>query len=53
MATTNDPQKLMERFVEYDKTRDVIAKEDTKTSITLESGINTDLRVVKDEEYPS
>lgn len=52
LATTNDPQKLMEIFVEYDKTRDVIAKGDTKTSITLESGINTDLRVVKDEEYP-
>jgi DNA polymerase (family 10) len=52
LATTNDPQKLMERFVEYDKTRDVIAKGDTKTSITLESGINADLRVVKDKEYP-
>jgi len=52
LATTNNPQKLMERFVEYDKTRDVIVKGDTKTSITLESGINADLRVVKDEEYP-
>ncbi|PNR87186.1 histidinol phosphatase [Petrotoga sp. 9T1HF07.CasAA.8.2] len=52
LATTNDPQKLMERFVEYGKTRDVIAKGNTKTSITLESGINVDLRVVKDEEYP-
>lgn len=52
LATTNNPQKLMERFVEYDKARDVIAKGDTKTSITLGSGINADLRVVKDEEYP-
>ncbi len=52
LATTNNPQKLMESFVEYDKTRDVIVKGDTKTSITLESGINADLRVVKDEEYP-
>jgi len=52
LATTNNPQKLMESFVEYDKTRDVIVKGDTKTSITLESGINADLMVVKDEEYP-
>ncbi|PNS00365.1 histidinol phosphatase [Petrotoga mexicana DSM 14811] len=52
LATTDNPKKLMESFVEYEKTKDVIVKGDTKTSITLESGINADLRVVKDEEYP-
>ena len=52
LATTDNPQKLMESFVEYEKTKDVIVRGDTKTSITLGSGINADLRVVKDEEYP-
>ena len=46
LATTNNPKKLMESFVEYKKTKDMIVKGDTKTSITLESGINADLRVV-------
>jgi len=52
LATTDNPQKLMESFVEYEKTKDVIVRGDTKTSITLGSGINADLRVVKDEKYP-
>lgn len=52
LATSDNPEKLMDLFVSYDDVRDVIAKGDTKTSLTLKSGINADLRVVKDEEFP-
>jgi DNA polymerase (family 10) len=52
LASSNDSQKLMDLFVSYEGVRDIIAKGDTKASITLKSGINTDLRVVEDEEFP-
>ncbi|WP_434643527.1 DNA polymerase/3'-5' exonuclease PolX [Thermoanaerobacterium thermosaccharolyticum] len=52
LATTESPEKLMDVFTKYEGIRDIVAKGETKTSITLKSGINVDLRVVKDEEYP-
>lgn len=52
LATSDNPEKLMDLFASYEGVRDVIAKGDTKTSVTLNSGINADLRVVKDEEFP-
>jgi len=52
LATSDNPEKLMDLFASYEEVRDVIAKGDTKTSVTLNSGINADLRVVKDEEFP-
>ncbi len=52
LATTESPEKLMDVFTKYEGIRDIVAKGETKTSITLRSGINVDLRVVKDEEFP-
>lgn len=52
LATSDYPQELMECFVNYEDIKDVVAKGDTKTSVILNSGINADLRVVKDEEFP-
>ncbi|WP_434655543.1 DNA polymerase/3'-5' exonuclease PolX [Thermoanaerobacterium thermosaccharolyticum] len=52
LATTESPEKLMDVFTKYEGIMDIVAKGETKTSITLKSGINVDLRVVKDEEYP-
>ncbi|HBM80552.1 MAG: DNA polymerase/3'-5' exonuclease PolX [Clostridiales bacterium] len=52
LATSDDPQKLMDTFASYEDMANIIAKGDTKTSITLKSGINVDLRVVCDDEYP-
>ncbi|UZQ82818.1 DNA polymerase/3'-5' exonuclease PolX [Thermoanaerobacter sp. RKWS2] len=52
LATSDNPEKLMDLFASYEEVRDVIAKGDTKTIVTLNSGINADLRVVKDEEFP-
>lgn len=52
LATSAQPEKLMECFVNYQGIKDVVAKGDTKASVVLNSGINADLRVVKDEEFP-
>lgn len=52
LATSDKPEKLMDLFASYNGVREIIAKGDTKTSVTLKSGINADLRVVKDEEFP-
>ncbi|AST58302.1 histidinol phosphatase [Thermoanaerobacterium thermosaccharolyticum] len=52
LATCDNPEKLMDVFTKYEGIRDIVAKGETKTSIILKSGINVDLRVVKDEEYP-
>ncbi|PHO08299.1 histidinol-phosphatase [Thermoanaerobacterium thermosaccharolyticum] len=52
LATCDNPEKLIDVFTKYEDIRDIVAKGETKTSITLRSGINVDLRVVKDEEYP-
>jgi DNA polymerase (family 10) len=52
LATCDNPEKLMDVFTKYEGIRDIAAKGETKTSIILKSGINVDLRVVKDEEYP-
>ncbi|MCP2239625.1 DNA polymerase/3'-5' exonuclease PolX [Thermoanaerobacterium thermosaccharolyticum] len=52
LATTESPGKLMDVFTKYEGIMDIVAKGETKTSITLKSGINVDLRAVKDEEYP-
>ncbi|OXT09129.1 histidinol-phosphatase [Thermoanaerobacterium thermosaccharolyticum] len=52
LATCDNPEKLMDVFTKYEGIMDIVAKGETKTSIILKSGINVDLRVVKDEEYP-
>ncbi|WP_434565220.1 DNA polymerase/3'-5' exonuclease PolX [Thermoanaerobacterium thermosaccharolyticum] len=52
LATTESPEKLMDVFTKYEGIRGIVAKGETKTSVTLKSGINVDLRVVKDEEFP-
>jgi len=45
------PQQLMEFFVTLGGVQRVLAKGKTKSSILLENGIQTDLRVVKRESY--
>lgn len=47
------PKQLMEFFVTLDKVQRVLAKGKTKSSIILDNGIQTDLRVVERESYGS
>jgi DNA polymerase (family 10) len=52
VAASPNPKKLMEFFVGLDGVETVIAHGDTKSSIRLASGINCDLRVVPEAQFP-
>lgn len=45
-------EEIMEAFVHHPDVLNVTAKGDTKSSVILNNGINCDLRVVKDTEFP-
>ena len=44
--------QLMNAFVSHSDVRTVVAKGETKSSVVLNSGINCDLRIVSDAEFP-
>jgi DNA polymerase (family 10) len=52
LATAADAASVMERFTSLPRVSRIVAKGETKSSIVLRSGINADLRVVRDEEFP-
>lgn len=52
LASSKYPVEVIDDFVRQPGILDVIAKGDTKTSVLLEGGIQADLRVVSDTEYP-
>ena len=47
-----DPNLVMDYFTSFTGVQEIIAKGNTKSSVRLKSGINTDLRIVKDNNYP-
>ncbi len=51
-AEENSRQKIMDVFTSLDRVIDIIGKGETKSSVKLESGINCDLRIVSEEQYP-
>jgi DNA polymerase (family X) len=52
VVSTKHPQRVMKYFVELKEAKGVIAYGQTKSSITLDNGINVDLRAVSDREFP-
>ncbi len=52
LASSNDSAALMDYFSKLPLVAGIISKGDTKTSVTLTMGINVDLRVVDDIQYP-
>jgi len=52
VAGTHDPEALMDFFVSVPQARSVVACGKTKSTIRLASGINADLRAVKEKEFP-
>lgn len=52
LASAEDSAPIMETFTGHEKVATVVAKGDTKSSVILDTGINVDLRVVTDEQYP-
>ena len=52
LCTSNNPESIIKRFVEYPKTLRVIAEGDTKGSIIVkEKSLQVDLRVVEPDSY--
>ena len=51
-APDNQRGKLMAVFVGHPDVQSVVARGDTKSSVLLNSGINCDLRIVADGEFP-
>ena len=47
----NDKQQIMDHFIAYPDKISVISKGETKSAITLETGMNCDFRLVDDDEF--
>ncbi|MBN1586222.1 MAG: DNA polymerase/3'-5' exonuclease PolX, partial [Candidatus Omnitrophica bacterium] len=52
LAAAADSKPVMEWFVKHPSVVDLIAHGETKSSVRLKSGIQCDLRVVSDKEFP-
>jgi DNA polymerase (family 10) len=51
LVTCHDSAPVMERFTAYEEVVEIISKGDTRSSVSLRSGIQVDLRVVAAESY--
>jgi len=51
-APAKSRKKIFDAFVAHPDVESLIARGDTKSSVVLKSGINCDLRIVEDAEYP-
>ncbi|MBI3856498.1 MAG: DNA polymerase/3'-5' exonuclease PolX [Planctomycetes bacterium] len=52
LASSSDAARVMEVFVKAPGVAEVIGRGETKTSVRLDSGMQVDLRVVTDEQFP-
>jgi DNA polymerase (family 10) len=52
LVSTREPKIVSEDFIGHEFVESVIAHGDTKSSVRWKSGIQADLRVVKDSEFP-
>ncbi|HNQ89252.1 MAG TPA: DNA polymerase/3'-5' exonuclease PolX [Verrucomicrobiota bacterium] len=52
VVSSRRPEEVIGAFVQQPGIQSVIARGETKASVILEGGIQADLRVVTDEEYP-
>ena len=52
LIATKEPQSLIQHFLAHELVGRVLAKGDTKASVLLKSGIQADLRVVANHEFP-
>lgn len=51
LASSKDPEAVMEYFVSYPAVARVLAQGSTKTSVLLKDNLQVDLRVVEDKSY--
>ncbi len=51
-AAGKDRKEIFDVFLNHPDVQSIIARGETKSSVTLKSGMNCDLRIVEDTEYP-
>ena len=51
IASSDEPDEVMDYFIKYNNVQQVLLKGSTKTSVLLNDSLQVDLRVVKDESY--
>lgn len=52
VASSANPERLADYFASLPQVNSISGKGNTKVSVTLLSGVNTDLRIVSDAEFP-
>lgn len=52
LASSDDAASVMDHFIKADGVAEIIGRGDTKTSVRLASGLQVDLRVVTDAQFP-
>ncbi len=52
IASSRAPENVIDFFTNQEGILNIVAKGDTKASVILEDGLQADLRVVMDKEYP-
>ena len=52
LVSSRKPKNVMDAFVQMSDVQSVLAHGETKSSVRLTNGIQADLRVVSEEEYP-
>lgn len=52
LASSGDPERVMEHFVHAEEVAKILLRGPTKTSVLLGSGLQADLRVVTDAQFP-
>ncbi len=51
LATSKEPEKIMEHFIKFKEVDHIYAKGPTKTMVRLKNGLDVDLRVVPEESF--
>ncbi|HLY07728.1 MAG TPA: DNA polymerase/3'-5' exonuclease PolX [Planctomycetota bacterium] len=52
LASSDDPPAVMNHFIQAEGVAEVLGKGETKTSVRMASGMQVDLRVVSDAQFP-
>ncbi|MFQ5945187.1 MAG: DNA polymerase/3'-5' exonuclease PolX [Anaerolineae bacterium] len=53
LATSKDPEKVMEAFVGFGRVANVLAQGSSKSSVVLDNGLQVDLRVLPNDRFGS
>ncbi len=53
LVTSSNPEKVMSFFTKMPNVMQILAKGPTKSTVILDTGLQVDVRVLKDEEYGS